>query len=260
MATWVESVVAADSLTIGGRFLRPLYRAVWADPARRARKLLQFAEVEADGSRDLVRAAELTDDPRLRREFLHHARDEARHASIFRARGMALRAALGGLHGGAMLPDWIAPGERRLDELPVARGRAGELLAFIHLSEAAAARDFAVYRSVLDHDPQTGAVFHRVLRDEEFHMRYSLAEIDRVAPGRRRRLLWTARLRRLWKGYLRLATALAAKMAAVILTVQYFILLPPFAWLAKRAARREKPGWVAIQPTSRQLVSSAGPK
>src|SRR4029077_7991504 len=160
-------------------------------------------------------------------------RDEARHASIFRARGMALRAALGSLHGGAMLPDWIAPGERRLDELPVDRGQAGTLLPFIHLSEAAAARDFAVYHSVLDHDPQTGAVFHRILRDEEFHMRYSLAEIDRVAPGRRRRLLWTARLRRLWKGYLRLATALAATMAAIILTAQYFILLPPFAWLAK---------------------------
>jgi hypothetical protein len=26
----------------------------------------------------------------------------------------------------------------------------------------------------------------------------------------------------------------------------YFILLPPFAWLAKRAQRRESPGWAAI--------------
>jgi hypothetical protein len=34
-------------------------------------------------------------------------------------------------------------------------------------------------------------------------------------------------------------------MAAVILTLQYFILLPPFALLAKRAARREQRGWVA---------------
>jgi len=240
--------VATGSLTIGGRLLRPLYRAVWADPARRSRKLLQFAEVEADGSRDLVRAAELTDDPVLRREFLHHARDEARHASIFRARGLALRATLIGPHGAGLLPDWIAPGERRLDDLPVDRGEAGKLLAFIHLSETAAARDFAVYHNVLDDDPQTSAVFRRILRDEEFHMRYSLAELDRVAPGRRRRLLWNARLKRLWKAYLRLATALAEKIATVILTAQYFILLPPFAWAAKRAARRERPGWVVIPP------------
>jgi hypothetical protein len=243
----VEKCVAAGSLTIRGRLLRPLYRAVWADPGRRARKLLQFAEVEADGSRDLVRAAELTDDPVLRREFLHHARDEARHASIFRARGLALRATLGNANRTALLPDWIAPGERRLDDLPVDGGEAGKLLAFIHLSETAAARDFAVYHSVLDHDPKTGAVFHRILRDEEFHMRYSLAELDRVAPGRRRRLLWSARLKRLWKGYLRLATALAAAIGTIILTVQYFTLLPPFAWAAKRAARRERPGWVDIR-------------
>jgi len=240
--------VAAGSLTIGGRLLRPLYRAVWADPGRRARKLLQFAEVEADGSRDLVRAAELTDDPVLRREFLHHARDEARHASMFRARGLALRATLGSTNRTALLPDWIVPGERRLDDLPVDGDQAGRLLAFIHLSESAAARDFAVYHSVLDHDPKTGAVFHRILRDEEFHMRYSLAELDRVAPGGRRRLLWGARLRRLWKGYLRLAMALAEKIATIILTAQYFILLPPFAWAAKRAARREPLGWVTISP------------
>jgi hypothetical protein len=238
------------SLTIGSRMLRPLYRVVWAHPARRARKLLQFAEVEADGSRDLVRAAELTPDPMLRREFLHHARDEARHASIFRARGLALRVDFDRAGGGLLLPDWVAPGERRLEELPVDGKEAGRLLAFIHLSEAAAARDFAAYRSVLDHDPQTAAVFHRILRDEESHMRYSLAAIDRVAPGRRRRLLWTARMRRLWKAYLRLAMALAGMIAAVILTAQYFILLPPFAWLAKRNARRERPGWAQIQPAS----------
>jgi hypothetical protein len=243
-------VVAGLSHEIASRLKRPLYRAVWADPARRARKLLQFAEVEADGSRDLVRAAELTGDPRLRREFLHHARDEARHAAMFRARGLALRASLAGDGGVSLLPDWLAPGERRLDELPVGKEAVGALLAFIHLSETAAARDFAIYGSVLDRDPPTGAVFHRILRDEESHMRYSRAELERIAPDRHRRLLWAARLRRLWKGYLRLAMALAGAIAAVILTVQYFILLPPFAWLAKRAARRERSGWVALSATT----------
>ena len=31
-----------------------------------------------------------------------------------------------------------------------------------------------------------------------------------------------------------------------ILTIMYFLLLPPFAWLAKRAERREQPGWTPI--------------
>ena len=43
-----------------------LHRWIWHDAERRARKLLTFAETEADGGRDLLRAAELTQDPTLR--------------------------------------------------------------------------------------------------------------------------------------------------------------------------------------------------
>lgn len=39
-------------------------------------------------------------------------------------------------------------------------------------------------------------------------------------------------------------------MGGVILTVQYFLILPLFAWLAKRSATREAVGWNAI-PESR---------
>jgi rubrerythrin len=229
--------------------LRPIYRAVWASPARRARKLLQFAQVEADGGRDLVRAAELTRDPALRRRFFAHARDEFRHAELFRARGLALQSEVSRTHAEGALSDWIAPGERGLDDLRVEDEGEAALLAFVHLSETAAARDFAMYCTVLASDPATRTVFERVLRDEEVHMRYSRAELDRIAPGRARLLLWTARLRRLWKAYLRLATAIAGVMARVVLTAQYFILLPPFAWLAKRSARREQLGWNAIVET-----------
>ena len=224
--------------------LRPLYRAVWANPERRARKLREFAEVEADGGRDLVRAAELTPDPILRRRFLAHARDEARHAELFRARGLALGAAYPDTTDESRGGKWLAPGERGLDDLNVEGEKDETLLAFIHLSESAAARDFALYRGVLEDDAETQAVFDHILRDEVFHMRYSLAELDRIAPHRRRRLLWWTRLRRLWKAYLRLATALAGLFAGVILTLQYYLLLPPFAFVARRGARREKAGWV----------------
>ena len=48
---------------------------------------------------------------------------------------------------------------------------------------------------------------------------------------------------RLWKRYLRVAAAIAGVIGNTMLTVIYFVLLPPFAWLAKRAERREPPGW-----------------
>src|SRR5258708_14219267 len=74
------------------RLLRPLHRWVWSDAHRRARKLLRFAETEADGGPDLSRAAELTRNPSLRRLFLRHSPEEHRHADLFRRRGRALRA------------------------------------------------------------------------------------------------------------------------------------------------------------------------
>src|SRR5258705_375449 len=53
---------------------------------------------------------------------------------------------------------------------------------------------------------------------------------------------------RLWKAYLRVAGGIAGLIGGAILTIQYFVVLPPFAWLARRAARREQAGWTAIAP------------
>jgi hypothetical protein len=226
--------------------LRPVHSWVWLDTARRARKLLRFAETEADGGRDLARAAEVTPDPLLRRLFLFHARDEQRHAELFRRRGSALLHALSGPSRSGHRADWLAPGERGLDDLRIEQLKDGPLLAFLHLSEKSAATDFASYRDVLERDPSTCAVFEEILRDEAYHMEYTLSQLMRVSPQRHRLLLWRARLSRLWKGYLRLAVALAGVISGLILTVLYFTLLVPFAYLAKRAAWQEPPGWAPV--------------
>jgi hypothetical protein len=226
--------------------LRPVHRWVWLDSARRARKLLRFAETEADGGRDLVRAAEVTLDPLLRRLFLSHAHDEQRHAELFRRRGAVLLHTLSAPSRSGYRADWLAPGERGLDDLQVEQLEDGALLAFLHLSEKSAAADFASYRDVLERDPSTRAVFQDVLRDEAFHMKYTLSQLVRVSPRRHRILLWRARLSRLWKGYLRLAIALAGLISGLILTIFYFTLLGPFAFLAKRAARQEPTGWLPV--------------
>jgi hypothetical protein len=220
---------------------------IWKSPERRARLLLRFAEVEADGGRDLVRAAETTGDPVLRGLFLRHAADEQHHAAMFRARGLDILRALPG-RAAAETPSWLAPGERGLDDLRIEHESEGALLAFLHLSERTATRDFTRYIRVLDSDPSTGAVFRRVVRDESFHMIYTHEQLRRLASERHGWLLWQARLRRLWKLYLRLAGALAAAIGAVVLTVQYYMLLPPFAWLAKRGQRAEPPGWYRVTP------------
>ena len=135
-----------------GALLKPMQHWVWSDPARRGLRLLRFAEVEADGGRDLVRAAELTADPRLRRLYLaprdgraaprRHVPPAAASSCCTPARGASP----------SWQPDWLAPGERGLDDVKVEGGRDGPLLAFLHLSEAAAARDFAIYRDAVGSD------------------------------------------------------------------------------------------------------------
>jgi hypothetical protein len=225
------------------RVLTPVHRWIWSDIDRRVQKLLRFGETETDGGRDILRAAEITSDPLLRRLYLEHAIDEFRHGVLFRERAAKLlRVSLSRSNSGFQ-GDWVAPGGHGLDDLQVDGESDSDMLAFLHLSEKAAASRFSVYRDVMQHDPPTRAVFEEILHDETFHMNYTLTQLARVEPKRHGHHLWRARLSRLWKAYLRLATGLAGILGTMLLTIQYFVLLPPFAWLAKRAARREVSGW-----------------
>lgn len=226
--------------------LSPVHRWIWSDADRRAQKLLRFSETEIDGGRDILRAAELTSDPLLRRLYLVHATDENRHGHLFRRRAAALLQTLPVATSPAQ--EWVASAGHGLDDLEVSDESDETMLAFLHVAEKAAAERFIIYRDVLEHDPPTRAVFEEILHDEKFHMNYTLAQLVRVSPERHRRKLWHARLKRLWNAYLRVATALAGAIGGLLLTVQYFILLPPFAWLAKRAARNEPHGWSPIAP------------
>src|SRR5262249_26798602 len=225
------------------RFLRPIHRWVWRDPRRRARKLLTFAQTEASGGRDIARAAELTRHAILRRLYLRPARAQQGHAAPFTARGRAALGDLGasGGAGGRQL-DWFAPGDRAFHDLRAAEQTDAPMPAFLHPSEKAAAGRFALYREVLA-DRGTADVFATVLRDEEFHMTYTRTQLERVAP--KGWALARARAGRVWRAYLRLASRIAGALGTVLLLAQYFVLLPLFALLAKRAARRERDGWQA---------------
>ena len=209
-------------------------------------KLLRFGETETDGGRDLVRAAEVTSDPLLRRLYLVHATDEQRHGILFRRRAAAL------LHASAVRDArdpggvWLAPAGHGLDDLEVDHETDETMLAFLHVAEKSAASRFSIYREVLRDDPVTQRVFDDILHDEKFHMNYTLTQLARVSPERHRTRLWRARLTRLWKTYLRIASGIAGVIGGAILTIQYFLVLPLFAWISKRAARREPQGWTAI--------------
>jgi hypothetical protein len=225
--------------------LRPVHQWVWGDFDRRVRKLLAFAEVETDGGRDILRAAELTPDPLLRRLYLEHAIDELQHGNLFRERGAALLR-LRAARSTTLFNGNPLPGGHGLDDLRIEGEPDHRLLAFLHVAEKAAAGRFKIYRELVDDDPATRAIFEQILRDEVFHMNYTYTQLARVAPRSHRWQIWRARGSRLWKRYLRVAAAIAAVFGTATITLLYFVVLPPFAWLARRAERREPAGWAEV--------------
>src|SRR5437763_8291935 len=124
------------------RLLKPVHHWIWSNPERRVQKLLRFSATETDGGRDLLRAAELTSDPLLRRLYLVHATDEQRHGVLFGRRAAALLRGRGDLAPGA---EWLAPGGHGLDDLQVDQEADDTMLAFLHVAEKSAASRFAVY-------------------------------------------------------------------------------------------------------------------
>jgi len=232
------------------RIMRPVHRWVWGDPDRRLRKLLTFAEVETDGGRDILRAAEITPDPLLRRLYLEHAIDELRHGDLFRRRGAALLRARR-THRTLLFDGNPLPGGHGLDDLRIDGEPDHRLLAFLHVAEKSAAGRFTIYREMVDDDPETRAIFETILRDEVFHMNYTYTQLTRVSPGSYRRHVWHARAKRLWNRYLRIAAVIAGLLGGAVLSAIYFVLLPPFAWLARRAERREPLGWTPAAPRRR---------
>jgi hypothetical protein len=236
------------------RLLRPVHRWVWGDPDRRVRKLLAFGEVETDGGRDILRAAEVTPDPLLRRLYLEHAIDELRHGQMFRERGAALVRARA-LRGRTLFTGTPLPGGHGLDDLRIEGEPDHRLLAFLHVAEKSAAGRFTIYRDVVNDDPATRTIFEHVLRDEVFHMNYTYTQLARVSPRAHRTHVWRARATRLWNRYLRVAAALAALIGNTMLTIVYFVVLPPFAWLARRAARRDAAGWAPIPDDTQSPTS-----
>jgi hypothetical protein len=239
------------------RVLQPIHRWVWSDAHRRASKLLGFAATEADSGRDMARAAECTKDPLLRRIYLRHSLDEQKHAKLFTSRARAIFASLDQAGSRSSFQgNWFTPGERGLDDLEVDNETDASLLAFLFLSERAGARRFVVYQDVLDVDVETRDVFGVVLPDEAFHTNYSYTQLKRVSPKHYAfHILW-AKLGRAWKAYLRLAAAVASVMGAVVLSVQYFVFLPLFAFMAKRSAKQELPGWAESRATSQASLHS----
>lgn len=236
------------------------HRPVWSDPLRKRRTLESFAVTEEDGGRDLAAAAGHVAEPELRAHLARHARDELRHAELFRERARELSDdASATSHADAAYD--LSRG-RKQGELD-AHGflNAGlydelgevEYVAMLHTAERRAAELFSVHAELNAADPRTRAIFEEILRDEKYHVAYTGRFLEHWrAEGRAdevRRVLREARGSRWFGAWKRLGARSGASFGRALLFLFYCTLLAPFGLLARRTRARDG-GWRAPRPAT----------
>ena len=205
---------------------------------------------KSDGGRDILRAAEVTPDPLLRRLYLEHAIDELRHGDLFRQRGAALLR-LRSTASDALF-DGDAAARRAWPRRSVDRRRAGSSAARVPArggkGRRRPLRDLSRCRrrrSADARDLRGDSARRSVPHELHVHAARPASRRSRTAGRSGRRAA-----SRLWKRYLRVAAAVAGVIGSAMLTLMYFVVLPPFAWLAKRA-RAPRAGRLDADPARR---------
>ena len=207
----------------------------WRDDRAIATKLMGFAATEQGSALDMLRAAERTADPRLRRLFLRHGLDEARHAQRFRdtARAIAPEHAQARHHEAVRAERqdlWDNLGETRF-------------VAFVYVSEARAAKQFAVLADHFAGHGTLGPLFTEIGKDEQFHVAYSKQLLDEWREaGRGRevaRALRRVKLTGAWGVWRRAGHRIGDRVVRLVMALLFLTVVAPFGLIS----RRRPAGW-----------------
>lgn len=235
--------------------LRAATRWSWRGRRRIAMKLHGFAMTEQGSALDMFRAAEACDDVRARRLFLRHALDETRHSRRFRDLAVRFSA-----------DSRARPHERRhaLPQDLYARLGPERFLAFVHLSESAAerqfralARGFAERRATPDDSvPELAALFTEIAREERFHVAYSRHLLGLRFPAaererRVRRALRSERRRLLWAAWKRAGRGIGGRVTTLVMALVFVVVIPLFALVMRLSGQQRMPaGWHQAPPAT----------
>lgn len=211
----------------------------WRGDAKIARRLAGFAATEAGSALDMLKAAEICGDEKYRRLFFRHALDEARHADMFQgmAKSLASDAAQWGEYA-----QIHATRQNLLAQYGLVR-----FLAFVHVAETKAAQQFEQLRRRFANRPEIAELFAKVLRDEKFHVAYSRHLLDMlIAQGQGKEVraaLLKVRWAGAWQAWRRAGRRIGDVLSRGLLTLLYWVVVPPFALMQRLSERGESAGW-----------------
>jgi rubrerythrin len=234
-------VIALSESNLVLRLAAPM---AWRSERKIAAKLMGFSATEHGSALDMMRAAELSCGEH-RRLFYRHALDEHRHARRFAelARRISPQAS-------------VRSYERHHAEPQDLYRRLGptRFLAFVHLSEAQAERQFASLARHFagnknPHAPILHTLFSELAREEHVHVAYSRHLLEKSFPeatrdADTRRALRRQRRTLAWAAWKRAGFRIGDRLIALLMLILFIAVIPPFALIA-RLTRRPSIGWIA---------------
>jgi hypothetical protein len=217
----------------------------WSRDKGRANLMSKFAATERGSAYDMLSAIESTERREMRRKYLEHALDEARHARLFRKRALDL----GVPREQAALVDVGYLGDHGIIAGQTLFERLGEIefLAFVFDAETRGLEQFNVYLASSNTDKLTREALTGIAKDEHFHMTYSRAALEKYGATEKDKILRRVVWRRYKEAWLRFGNVVGIVVSRIWLLLIYFIIVAPFRLLA----RKEKEGW----HTKKQIIS-----
>lgn len=194
------------------RHLTPL---IWKfAPRRRAQAMREYSLIEKDSGCQILDALGLVEDSKIRAELFQQVLEEFHHADLFEGACRELADAPVGTPV-VTRDSLVKPGagpEALLD-----------LVAYVHIGEAAVDLDFGEYAGA-PIDREIARAFARARADEHQHVADSLRLLGRFDGGEPRRARWAlfkARAIRAWRTYVRAMRVVGEVPLAVVLTALY---------------------------------------
>jgi len=240
-------VVMDEAFSLFVRFVAPF---VWRSEKKTTAKFRGFSATEAGSALDMLKAAELEKDSRRRRLFFRHALDEARHSNYFRDQAKSMDPDFAGREGKYNLIH--ATRQNLFQNLCLT-----EFMAFVYIAEK---RGEAHFRSLMAHFKDRPAVydmFARIVKDEQFHVRYSKRILDEWSRGGRKSEVKAAlrkvQLNRAWGAWRRQGRRLGDLTSRLVLKIAYFIVVPPFSLMQYLLQRTSSIGWKQAEQTTSSM-------
>lgn len=259
-------------MTAANLIFKIRHQNIWVNPERQIQTLESFSQTEIDAGESILSALPYVENKTLRKHMERHAKDELRHGMLFRTRAQELRKLQPNISSITKKPDKLYNLSREKTDTELnshdffsgeSFEKLGEIMyvAMLNVAEKKAEKTFSKHHKLVREDPDTYAIFEKILKDERYHVSYTskfLHQWKKEGQEKQvRKALSFAKRSRFLNAFSRKSAKFGEFMGHFFLYLIYFTVIIPFAIASK--LNRTKNGWhipqTKLNPSSNQRHS-----